>query len=137
MGCAALTGTMATRDAGCAEEARHSRDPGAFHRAPIGTRRDVIEHDLVRTSFAIARGELEDVSGIMMIAEAHTLHDAAIAYVETRNYAFRKNGPSSSGVRVSSSKARPAMAATTPISARACKSAASRIPPEACHSTSG
>ena len=58
----------------------------------LGTRRDVVEHELVG---ALRRGsarEFEDVAHDQVIAEAHALDDLAVAHVEAGDDALGKNG---------------------------------------------
>ena len=119
------------------ESARHARDPGAIHRASLGARGDIVEHEFIRALIAIAGGKFQNVADDAVVAKPHALDHLAVAHIETGNYAFGKNGcNSSAGIRFSSN-ALPLMAAAAPASARACKSRASRMPPEACHSICG
>ena len=106
--------------------------PAAIHRAPLRARRDVVEDELVRALVAVARRQLHDVAHDLVVAEAHTFYDLAVADVEAGNDASGKNGRSSSGLMRSSSRALPLTAAVAPIWASAARSAASRTPPEAC-----
>src|SRR6185369_4057603 len=71
--------------------ARHARDPGAIHRAPLRARGDVVEHELVRPLVAIARREIEDIAHDHVVAEANALYDLAVADVEAGDDAFGKN----------------------------------------------
>src|SRR5581483_5816246 len=131
-------GTDATGDA--ERDVQHSRNPThplPVDRAAFRTRRDVIEHQLVRALVTIAAGELQDVAHDPVVAKANAFDYLAFADVETGDDASGKNGRSSSGVIRSSSKALPLTAAATPISASAARSAASRTPPEACQESRG
>ena len=83
----------AERDVECASDAP---DPGAIDRAAFGTGRDVIEHELVRAFVPIARSKLEDAARDAMLAEADTLYDGAVAYVEAGDDASGKNARNSS-----------------------------------------
>ncbi len=114
------------------EHARDAPHPGAIDRAALGARGDVVEHQLVGALIAVARGELEDVADHPVVAEAHALDDLAVAHVEAGNYAFGKNGRSSSGVMRSSSNALPLIGRRYADPASAARSAAWRTPPEAC-----
>ena len=119
------------------QRSRHARHPLPIDRAALGTCGDVIEHQFVGALVAITRGEIQYVADHAVIAKLHALDDLAVAYVETGNQAFGKNGcNSSSGIRFSSN-ALPLMAAAAPASDKACKSWALRMPPEACHSICG
>ena len=119
------------------QRSRHARNPAAIHRPAFRARGDIVEHQFVGAFVAIARGELQNVADHAVIAKAHAFDHLAVAHIETGNYAFGKNGcNSSSGIRFSSN-ALPLIAAAAPVSARACKSWALRMPPEACHSICG
>src|SRR5208283_5790986 len=115
------------------QQARYAAHPGAVHRAALGARGDVVEHQFVRPLVAIAQREIEDIPDDTMVAEAHALDDLSVAHVEAGDYAFGKNGRSSSSGMSSSSSALPLIAAAAPHAASARKSRASRMPPEACH----
>ena len=116
---------------------RHAADPVAIDAAAFGARGDVVEHDLVRAFVAIALGEHQDVAHDLVIAEANSLYDLAVADVEAGDDAFGKNGPNSVGLISSSSNALPLMAAALPMAASAARSAAERTPPEACQAICG
>jgi hypothetical protein len=112
-------------------------DPRPVERAPFRARRDVVEHEFVRAVVAVTAREAEDVARDAMVAEPQALDDLAVAHVEAGNYAAGKNGAISlSGIR-SSIKARPLMAQATPVAASACRSVASRTPPDACQAMAG
>jgi hypothetical protein len=130
-------GAIAGNAEGDVEQAGNARDPVAPDGSAIGTRRDVIEDELVRAAVAVAPGELDDVADDAMLAKAHALDHLAGAHVEAGNYAFGKNGLSSSIGMSSSSNARPLTAAATPSRSRAARSAAQRMPPDACHAIRG
>src|ERR1700679_3752479 len=115
------------------QSARHARHPGAVHAAPLRARGNVIEHQLIRTLVAVAGREFQDIADDPMIAKAHALDDHSVADIETGDYAFGKNGCKSSMGMSSSRSALPLMAVAAPASASACRSRASRMPPDACH----
>jgi len=56
-------------------------DPGPIDRASLGTRRDVVEDELVRAVVAVALGELEYVADDPVIPESDALDDLAVADV--------------------------------------------------------
>ncbi len=78
------------------QDARDAANPAAIDRASIGTRGDVVEHQLVGAFVAIARRKLEDVAHDHVIAEAHALDDLPVSYIEAGDDAFGKNGRNSS-----------------------------------------
>ena len=100
--------------------------------APIGARRDVVEHELVGAFVAIARRERHDVADDAVVAKLHAFDDDAVADVEAGDYAPRKNGRISSGCepafeqRFARNGRRDAR-----VAASAARSATSRTPPDA------
>jgi DNA-directed RNA polymerase subunit N (RpoN/RPB10) len=119
------------------EEARDSAHPVSIYAAPCWTCGNVIEHEFVSTIVAIAAGEFEDIAGDAMVTKSQALDDLAIANVEAGNYAAGKNGVSSRCGMRSSISALPLIAAATPADASACRSLASRTPPDACQASVG
>jgi hypothetical protein len=119
------------------KEASHALHPGAIHGATVRARRDVVEDELVGALLAVEPREFQDVARVPVAAEAHALYDCAVFDVEAGDDASGKNGCSSFAEMFSSSSARPLTAAATPKFARAARSAAWRMPPEACHETCG
>src|SRR5690606_6682801 len=101
------------------------------HRAAVRARRDVVEHELVGASIAVAPRELHDVADDAVVAELHAFDDGAVAHVEARDYAPGKNGSSSSRAMRFSKRALPLIAAAAPAAASAARSRASRTPPDA------
>src|SRR6185503_1054826 len=130
--------TDAARDAKRdVEHGRDAIDPRAIDGAPVRARGDVVEHELVGALVAITRRERHDVADHAVVAELNALHDDAVADVEARNYAPRKNGRISSGLSLPSSNALPDTVAATPVAASAVRSPTSRTPPEAWNSMPG
>jgi hypothetical protein len=119
------------------QRTRDARHPCALDGASLRACRNIIEHQFIRPFVAVACGELQNITDDAVVAKADAFDHLAVAYIEARNYAFGKNGcNSSSGIRFSSS-ALPLIAAAAPVLAKACKSRALRMPPEACHSMPG
>jgi len=101
------------------EDGRHPGDPGSVHGSALRTCRDVVEDQFIRARVAVATREIHDFADHAVPAESHALHDLPIAHVQTGNYAFGKNGRSSSMGMSSSSNALPLMAAAAPQRASA------------------
>src|SRR5690606_32893559 len=78
------------------QDARDAAHPAPVDRATLGARGDVVEHQLVGAFLTVACGQLQDVAHDDVVAEAHTLDDLSVPYVETGDDAFGKNGRSSS-----------------------------------------
>ena len=55
--------------------------------AVVGRRGDVEEHELVGAFGVVARRELDRITGVADLDEAHALHDAARVDVEARDHA--------------------------------------------------
>src|SRR5690606_8062174 len=119
------------------EHLGHAVDPAAVDGTAFRARRDVVEDELVGALVAIARGERHDVAHDAVIAEPDAFDDDAAAHVQAGDYASGKNGFSSSSVIRPSSSALPETAEATSVAARACKSRASRTPPEATNAIPG
>src|SRR5690606_10460977 len=131
------------------EQASEAFDPGEVDRASRGACGDVVEHEFVGAFTRVQRGQLDDVAGIDVVAEAHALDHAAIAYVQAGNDAAAQHGgrpkpasrPTVAGApatNASASSTRPSSSAlpstipAQPARRAAATSAASRAPPLAC-----
>ena len=104
---------------GDVEQLRHPAYPGAIHGTILRTGGDVIEHQLIGALVAIAGRQFENITHHAMILEAHAFDDLPVANIQAGDYAFGKNGRSSSGVMRSSRSALPLMAAAAPSAASA------------------
>ena len=78
------------------QDARNALDPGAIDGASLRARGDVVEHELIGALVAVAARKVEDVPDDAMIVKAHPFDDLAVAHVQAGDYAFGKNGRSSS-----------------------------------------
>src|SRR5258705_12065476 len=110
----AYTTVHAERDI---EHVDYVADTAVINRTVLGAGRDVVEHQLIGAVIAVAAREFDDLSDDAMVAKAQALDHLVIPDIEAGNYATRKNGCSPSSRNLSSSIARPRMAAATPSSA--------------------
>src|ERR1700733_13333230 len=80
------------------ENACHAPHPLALHGPPFGACRNVIKNELVGALPAVPGRKLENVAHDLVVAEAHSLYNRTVAYVEAGDDASGKNGCNSLGV---------------------------------------
>ncbi len=106
-------------------------NPAPVDDATVRACRYVVKDQFISAIANVTLRQLENFTGETVIAKLDALDDFAVEYIEARNYATCRNGSISCLPMRPSRSARPVIAACTPVSRSARRSAACRTPPDA------
>jgi len=96
--------------------------PTAIDSPAIGTRGNVVKNKFVGAILAIALCQFDNIANDTVISKLDAFDYDAITNIKTGNYAFRWNAAISSALIFPSSRARPLIAAGTPMRRSCCMS---------------